>query len=132
MTPARISSAKRTASSSANSDSTGPPCSAELDEEALRSVLTDRSSVERSLGRLLQYDLGHATMLMMLAAADLGIGTCHSSVQDQELARKILGFPEDYFLAYLLSLGYPADGPLRPLKRLNRRPFDEVVHRGRW
>ena len=50
---------------------------------------------------LLQYDLGHATMLMMLAAADLGIGTCHSSVQDQELARKILGFPEDYFLAYL-------------------------------
>ncbi len=43
---------------------------------------------------LLQYDLGHATMLMMLAAADLGIGTCHSSVQDQELARKILGFPD--------------------------------------
>jgi len=81
---------------------------------------------------LLQYDLGHATMLMMLAAADLGIGTCHSSVQDQELARKILGFPEDHFLAYLLSLGYPADGPLQPLKRLNRRPFDEVVHRGRW
>jgi nitroreductase len=69
-------------------------------------------------------------MLMMLAAADLGIGTCHSSVQDQELARKILGSPEDHFLAYLL--GYPADGPLRPLKRLNRRPFDEVVHRGRW
>ena len=50
---------------------------------------------------LLQYDLGHATMLMMLAAADLGIGTCHSSVQDQELARKILGFPDDHFLAYL-------------------------------
>ena len=71
-------------------------------------------------------------MLMMLAAADLGIGTCHSSVQDQELARKILGFPEDHFLAYVLSLGYPADGPLRPLERLNRRPFDEVVHRGRW
>ena len=60
-------------------------------------------------------------MLMMLAAADLGIGTCHSSVQDQELARKILGFPEGHFLAYLVSLGYPADGPLRPLKRLNRR-----------
>jgi nitroreductase len=80
----------------------------------------------------LQYDLGHATMLMMLAAADLGVGTCHSSVEDQELARKILGFPEDRFLAYILSLGYPADGPLRPLQRLNRRPFDEVVHRGRW
>ena len=81
---------------------------------------------------LLQYDLGHATMLMMLAAADLGIGSCHSSVQDQGLAREIIGFPEDHFLAYLLSLGYPAEGPLRPLSRLNRRPFDEVVHRDRW
>ena len=81
---------------------------------------------------LLQYDLGHATMLMMLAAADLGIGTCHSSVQDQAIARKILAFPDDHFLAYLVSLGYPADGPLRPLERLNRRPFDEVVHRGSW
>ena len=78
------------------------------------------------------YDMGQATMNMMLAAADLGIGTCHSSVQDQELARKILGFPEGHFLAYLVSLGYPAEGPLRPLKRLNRRAFDEVVHRGRW
>jgi nitroreductase len=81
---------------------------------------------------LLQYDLGHATMLMMLAAVDLGIGSCHSSVQDQELARTILGFPKDHFLAYLVSLGYPADGPLRPLNRLNRRPLDEVVHRERW
>jgi len=81
---------------------------------------------------LLQYDLGHATMLMMIAAADIGIGSCHSSVQDQELARKVLGFPEDHFLAYLLSVGYPADGPLRPLKQLNRRPLDELVHRGRW
>jgi nitroreductase len=81
---------------------------------------------------LLQYDLGHTTMLMMIAAADLGIGSCHSSVQDQDLARTILGFPDDHFLAYLVSLGYPAGKPLHPLKRLNRRPFDEVVHRGRW
>jgi nitroreductase len=81
---------------------------------------------------LVQFDLGHATMLIMLAAADLGIGSCHSSVHDQELARTILGLPEDHFLAYLVSLGYPADGPLRPLRRLNRRPVDEVVRRGRW
>jgi nitroreductase len=81
---------------------------------------------------LLQYDLGHATMAMMLTAADLGVGTCHSSVQDQDLARTILGFPDDRFCAYLVSLGYHADRPLAPLRRLNRRPFDEVVHRGRW
>jgi hypothetical protein len=39
---------------------------------------------------LIQYDLGHATISMMLAAADHGIGTCHSAVSDQALARTIL------------------------------------------
>ena len=81
---------------------------------------------------LLQYDLGHATMLIMLAAAELGIGTAHASVLDQELARSVLGHPEDRFCAYLISAGHPRDGRLAPLKRLNRRPLDEIVHRGRW
>jgi nitroreductase len=81
---------------------------------------------------LIQYDLGQATMSMMLAAADLGIGSAHASVADQPLARRLLGLPEDRFCAYLVSLGVPADRPLRPVRRPNRRPFDEVVHRGRW
>jgi nitroreductase len=79
-----------------------------------------------------QYDLGQATMAMMLAAADLGIGSGHSAVADQELARQLLGHPEDRFLAYLLALGYPAGRPLVPIEHPHRRPFDEVVHRGRW
>ena len=66
------------------------------------------------------------------AAADLGIGSGHSVVEDQELARRILGFPDDRFCALLIPLGYPADRPLRPIHRPNRRPFDEVVHRERW
>ena len=37
---------------------------------------------------------------MMIAAADLGIGSGHSAVGDQELAREILGFPEDRFCAH--------------------------------
>jgi nitroreductase len=81
---------------------------------------------------LLQYDLGHATMAMLLAAADLGIGTGHASVADQDLARRILGFPDDRFCAYLVSLGDPAGGPLTASWRPNRRPFEEVVHRERW
>jgi nitroreductase len=81
---------------------------------------------------LLQYDLGQATMALTIAAADLGVGTGHAAVEDQDLARQLLGFPEDRFLAYLLSLGYPADRPLRVIKKPDRRPFAEVVHRGRW
>jgi|SRR5580658_7516408 nitroreductase len=78
------------------------------------------------------YDLGQATYAMAVAAADLGIGTGHSSVGDQELARNILGVPADQDVAYLLGIGYPADRPLRPIARPNRRPIDEVVRRGRW
>jgi nitroreductase len=78
------------------------------------------------------YDLGQATMSMMIAAADLGIGSCHSAVGDQDRARKLLGFPAGRYCAYLISFGYPADRPLAPIKHPNRRPFDEVVHREHW
>jgi nitroreductase len=78
------------------------------------------------------YDLGQATLAMLIAAADRGIGTGHSAVGDQDLARQVLGLPQDRYAAYLVDLGYPADGPLRPIREPNRRPFDEVVHRGRW
>jgi nitroreductase len=79
-----------------------------------------------------QYDLGQATMAMMLAATELGVGTGHSAVGDQEKARAILGVPDDHIVAYLVGLGYPADRPLAPIRKPNRRPFDDVVHRGKW
>jgi nitroreductase len=82
--------------------------------------------------RRAQLDLGQATMAMTLAAADLGIGSCHAGVADIELARELLGFPEDRDWALLISLGYPAGRPLVPIKNPERRPFTEVVHRGRW
>ena len=78
------------------------------------------------------YDVGQATMAMMIAATDLGIGTGHSSVGDQEKARAILGVPDDHLVAFMLGVGYPADRPLTPIRKPNRRPFDEVVHRGHW
>jgi nitroreductase len=78
------------------------------------------------------YDAGQATMQMMLAAADLGIGSGHASVGDKALVRSILGLPEDKDPAYFIAFGYPAGGPLRPVQHPNRRPFNEVVHFGRW
>jgi hypothetical protein len=67
-----------------------------------------------------------------LVQYDLGIGSAHAAVSDQDLARRLLGFPEDRFCAWLISLGVPADRPLTPIQRPNRRPFTEVVHRGHW
>jgi nitroreductase len=82
--------------------------------------------------RRAQFDLGQAVMSMMLAAADLGIGSCHAGIRDLALARRLLGSPEDRSPALLVSFGYPADRPLAPVRNPKRRPFDEVVHRGRW
>ena len=71
-------------------------------------------------------------MSIMLAATSLGIGSGHSAVGDQDMARSLLGFPEDKFCAYLISLGYPANRPLTLIRNPDRRPFDEVVHRDHW
>jgi nitroreductase len=81
---------------------------------------------------LIQLDLGQAAMSVMLAAADLGIGSAHAGVGDQALARRLLGVPEDRFCALLITLGVPADRPLTPIQRPDRRPFNDVVHRGHW
>jgi nitroreductase len=78
------------------------------------------------------FDLGQVCMSIMLAAADQGVGSCHASVGEQELAREILGVPPDQECVLLVSLGYPADRPLGPIDRPDRRAFDEVVHRERW
>ena len=78
------------------------------------------------------YDFGQATANMMITAADLGIGSGHSAVRDQAQAQRVLGFPDGYLCVYMIGLGYPADRPLRPIATPNRRPFDDVVHWGRW
>lgn len=80
----------------------------------------------------IQFDIGQAAMSVMLVAADLGIGSCHSAVGDQDLARGSLGLPEDREVVVILSFGYPADRPLAPVQRPARRAFDDVVHRERW
>jgi len=81
---------------------------------------------------ILHFDLGQLVMAMMVTAADAGVGTGHAVVADQDLARSLLDLPEDRFCAYLISCGYPDGDPLRPMKTIKRRPFEEVVHRGVW
>jgi nitroreductase len=82
--------------------------------------------------RRLQFDLGQVTMSMMIAAADLGIGSGHAGVGDEATANRLLGLPPGRTCAFLVSLGYPAGRPLAPIRNPDRKPFDEVVHRGTW
>jgi len=80
----------------------------------------------------IQFDLGQASMSIMLAAADLGIGACHAAIGDQALGRDLLALPPDRECMWLISLGYPSDRALTPIARPDRRAFDDIVHREHW
>ncbi len=82
----------------------------------------------------LVWDSGLAAQNMMLAAWELGVGSCPITVYDHDLAREVLAFPADRWCGYLLSLGYPADPDdlTRPPKAGGRRPLDDVLHREQW
>jgi nitroreductase len=108
------------------------PAAGHVAGSAVTIALVAPTSDDARMRDLIQFDLGQATMSIMVAAADLGIGSAHAGAHDQDLARRLLGFPEDRFCALLISLGVPADRPLTPVERPNRRPFTDVVHRGRW
>lgn len=80
------------------------------------------------------WDLGGAAARMMLAAWALGVGSCPATVYEQDLARRILGYPDDRWCEYVLSFGYPADAAdlTRPGRSGGRRSRNEVVHEERW
>jgi len=78
------------------------------------------------------YDMGQVTMSMMLAAADLGIGSGHSSAHNVEVGREVLELPDGLRVWWLIAFGYPADRPLRPIVKPARRPLDELVHHETW
>ena len=82
--------------------------------------------------RWAEFDLGQALMAMAIVATDQGVASAHAIIGDQARCRELLHVPETHRGAYLLALGYPESGALAPVEKLDRRPFDEVVHRGVW
>ena len=78
------------------------------------------------------YDMGQVTMTIMLAAADLGIGSAHSSAHDVDMGREVLDLPPDHRIWWMIGLGYPADRPLQPLRNHARRSIEDLVHHETW
>ena len=77
------------------------------------------------------FDVGRAAQNMMVAAWSEGIISCPQGLQDQEVARKALGFPEDHTLAMAIAFGYPEPGSPKGRGQA-RLPFEEIVHWYRW
>jgi nitroreductase len=68
-------------------------------------------------------DVSIAFSFMMLAATELGLGTCWLGAFDENAVRKILGVPDRMRIVAMTPLGYPGEEPAgRP-----RKSMDEVV-----
>ncbi|MGL6280310.1 MAG: nitroreductase family protein [Gaiella sp.] len=84
-------------------------------------------------------DAGKATMLLLLAIADEGLGAGLFTLYPRasnDLLREELGMPDDLQVVGCVALGHPAPEPKEvaraaDLKR-RRRPFEEVVRWERW
>jgi len=71
-----------------------------------------------------------ATTYILLAAKAYGLGSCWVAGDKKYYAediRKLLGVPEGYKLVSLISIGYPAENPVK-----GKRSFEEVFHKERW
>jgi nitroreductase len=65
---------------------------------------------------------------LILAAADIGLGTCWIAAFDPAAAREVLNLPDGVEPVAFTPLGYPADGP-RPK---SRKPLESLVRYERW
>jgi len=65
---------------------------------------------------------------LVLAATELGLGTCWIAAFDPAVAREMLALPDDVEPLLFTPLGFPADRP----RAKERRPLAELVHLERW
>ena len=65
---------------------------------------------------------------LILAAADLGLGTCWIGAFDPDAAREVLGLPGGVEPIAFTPLGVPADQP----GAKKRKPLAELVRHERW
>lgn len=73
-------------------------------------------------------DVAIAMDHLILAAANLGLGTCWIGAFDPAAAREVLGLPETAEPLAFTPLGYPADAP----KEKKRRPLADLVYTEAW
>jgi nitroreductase len=80
------------------------------------------------------FDLGQAVENAMLAAWELGIGSCHGSVYDEPRIRELLAYPLEMTCDLVVSFGYPTDPAslVPPGSRGGRKRVDDLRHEERF
>ena len=68
--------------------------------------------LDKKISRTPNHDAGIATMSISMVAYDEGLGSCILGAVDREKLREILNVPEDFAIALVVALGYPAENPV--------------------
>jgi nitroreductase len=90
--------------------------------------IPSQSWVRRDGKSFCDVDVAIAMDHLLLAAADLGLGTCWVGAFDPDVARQVLGLPDDVEPIAFTPLGYPADMP----GYKSRESLDDLVRYERW
>ena len=80
-------------------------------------------------------DAAFASMLMLLTAVDEGLGALFFGLFPPTVPafKAAYGVPEEWDPIGAMAFGHPAPDPVRSSRDTRpKKPFDEVVHRGRW
>jgi nitroreductase len=78
------------------------------------------------------FDIGAATMIILLAAVDMGYATAFTGTFDPEGMKKLLGIPEEYHPVGVISLGRGAKDKKSPSLKRGRKDAGQVVHYEKW
>ena len=73
-------------------------------------------------------DIGIVVDHLILAATELGLGTCWIGAFDPVATREVLGLPDEVEPVVFTPLGYP-DAPSKPKRR---KPLSELVRYEHW
>lgn len=75
-------------------------------------------------------DVSIALQNLVLAAWELGLGTCWVGVfHEEEELKKVLGLPNEARIVAMVTLGYPAEKK-EPVT--DRKPLEEIVRYNHW
>jgi nitroreductase len=90
--------------------------------------ISRQSWVREDQRRYLDVDVAIVMDHLILAATNLGLGTCWVAAFNENAAREVLGLPDEVSPLIFSPLGYPADQPGEKL----RKELSELIRYERW
>jgi nitroreductase len=91
------------------------------------SIFTHRVAASVSGVRYPWIDIGIAGEHLVLAASELGLGTCWIGWIRPRVIARALGWPRSIRVAAVITVGYPLDPEPRNLPSASRKPLDEIA-----